>query len=691
MPVMVLLGRSRINAPSWLGQDVARYDRRTAFPTEDVLMYRVEQAIAFVLDRAKADPVGLAFLVGERLMLTCAHVVNVALGRPARQVERVPKNSRVSLHFALLGAPNSWIERSAEVVAWLPAGDDFDVADVAVLRLGEGLAGSGAEPLRIRADLKDRYNVPVQMWGPGQGRDLGRHVQGRLLGAVGRHRLQVDEVVHRVFRVQRGFSGGPVWDPATSAVFGMLQAITTDDSAEVLVLDGALLERALAAVATARPGLVLIHDHGEVHYDGTQYTLRQRRVLHHGGSAPRAKYEMKVSVQRFLNDEAVRNLRHHAQHPLSVDDPVRDIGLRAWCVFDGESHPMDAKPTKVRHEEINFDLCFPASKLLTPGQQAVVEYTYRVSDEIWGQWYKRNIKPNTDRLSVEAHLPTELEPECWGVTSLPSETDLQPLPDVQVRVEDDRTIYSWDRTAEEDDLAEERRIRLDWFFWKRIPDSSVCADAPSVLRQFGIRQLRGAARGRRSSELPAKTREINFDSPSDRLLAGRVLAHLRRVAGWVNRYHSFKPEVSMGIAAPQLGMAYAIAIVKVPGSRDYIELVNPIVLDRTDEEVRDYEGCLSFFDVRGIVERPYGLRVRHWTAAGDLREVVLTGGLARSVAHEIDHLNGKVYTDVDRMPEGEGPVDVSRYRRLREDGVFTPPVAPAQLRWQQPGAHSAAR
>ncbi|WP_327643718.1 peptide deformylase [Micromonospora zamorensis] len=652
-------------------------------------MYRVEQAIAFVLGRAQGDPVGLAFLAGERLMLTCAHVVNVAMGRPLRQAERVAKNSRVSLHFALLGASNSWIERSAEVVVWLPTGDDFDVEDVAVLRLGEGLAGSGAEPLRIRADLKDRYNVAVQMWGPGQGRDLGRHVQGRLLGAVGKHRLQVDEVVHRVFRVQRGFSGGPVWDPSTSTVFGMLQAITTDDSAEVLVLDGALLERALAAVATARPGLVLLHDHGEVHYDGRQYTLHQRRLLHHGGGTPRAKYEMKVSVQRFLNDEAVLNLRHHAEHPLSVEDPVRDIDLRSWCIFDGELHPMDAKPTKVRNEEINFDLCFPGSNLLAPGQQVVVEYTYRVSDKIWGQWYKRNIKPNTDRLSVEAHLPTELEPECWGVTSLPSERDLEPLPNVQMRVEGDRTIYSWDRTAEEDDLAQERRIRLDWFFWQQILDNSVCGDAARVLRQFGIRQMREPKRGRGSSDLPTKTRAINFDSPTDRLLVARVLAHLRRVAGWVNRYHSFKPEVSMGIAAPQLGMAYAIAIVKQPGSTEYMELVNPSVIERTDEEVRDYEGCLSFFDVRGIVQRPYGLRVRHWTAEGSMRDVVLTGGLARSVAHEIDHLNGKIYTDNDRMPDGERPIDVLGYRRLREGGLFTPPTPPKRLSWQQPGRPAA--
>ncbi|MEU2663576.1 peptide deformylase [Micromonospora sp. NPDC007220] len=645
-------------------------------------MYRVERAIAFVLGRRDAERVGLAFLVGERLMITCAHVVNAALGRPARHAEPVPRNIRVSLHFALLGPPNSWIERSAEVVAWLPTGESFDVGDVAVLRLGEGLGGSGAEPLRIRADLNDRYNAAVQMWGPGHGRDLGRHVRGSLLGAVGKHRLQVDETVLRVFRVQSGFSGGPVWDPATSLVFGMLQAITTDGSAEVLVLDGALLERALAAVATARPGLALLHDHGEVHYDGSHYALRQRRLLRHGGGSPRAKYEMKVSVARFLNDEASRNLRHHARHPLSVGDPVRDIGLQAWCTVDDRTRPMDVKATKVRHEEINFDLCFPGSGLLTPGQQAVIEYRYRVSDEIWGQWYKRNVKPNTDRLSIEAYLPAELEPECWGMTSLPSETDLEPLADVETRVEGDRIVYSWDRSAEEENLAEERRVRLDWFFWRRIPDSSECDDAARVLRQFGIRQLREPARGRESSNLPTRTRLIDFDSPHDRQLAVRVLAHLRRVAGWVNRYHAFKPQVSMGIAAPQLGMAYAIAIVRQPGSNDYLELVNPSVVERTDEEVLDFEGCLSFFDVRGRVRRPYGLRVRHRTAQGADRDVVLTGALARSVAHEIDHLGGKLYTDADRMPSDEAPIGVRQYRQLRDSDRFTPLAPPRRLTWR---------
>ncbi|MFF5174450.1 peptide deformylase [Micromonospora sp. NPDC000089] len=122
---------------------------------------------------------------------------------------------------------------------------------------------------------------------------------------------------------------------------------------------------------------------------------------------------------------------------------------------------------------------------------------------------------------------------------------------------------------------------------------------------------------------------------------------------------------------------------------DYLELVNPTVTAHTEESSEDYEGCLSFFDARGIVSRPYGLRVRYLTAEGDERTAELTGGLARSVAHEIDHLNGKIYTDVDRMPAGEEPIDVGRYRLLREE--FTPPAPPQRLTWRRPTTGPAAR
>lgn len=189
--------------------------------------------------------------------------------------------------------------------------------------------------------------------------------------------------------------------------------------------------------------------------------------------------------------------------------------------------------------------------------------------------------------------------------------------------------------------------------------------ASEVMAQFGILQVRHPARGRRlPSHLPAgaRVRHVNLKSTTDRDLAGSVLAHLRRVAGWVTRYHTFQPEAAMGIAAPQLGIPYRIAIVSEPHSRRFIELINPSVIAATDELADEYEGCLCFFDVRGIVRRPVGITIAYDRLHGEPSTTEFTGAMARSLLHEIDHLDGKLYTDRDRMPAGMNPIPVDEYR-----------------------------
>ena len=71
----------------------------------------------------------------------------------------------------------------------------------------------------------------------------------------------------------------------------------------------------------------------------------------------------------------------------------------------------------------------------------------------------------------------------------------------------------------------------------------------------------------------------------------------------------------------------------------------------TDE---DYEGCLSFYDVRGLVIRPLTLHLEHQNLDGQYTATVFPHGLARLVAHEIGHLRGLLYTD--RMHPGLAPV-----------------------------------
>jgi len=378
-----------------------------------------------------------------------------------------------------------------------------------------------------------------------------------------------------------------------------------------------------------------------------------------------ASYEMEVVVNRSLNDDPdVRSAYHH-EHPLVADQ----LGVRAWCIRGTRRDEMSCLPIKHGDAHVSFRLSFPEGGELRPGQSARIEYTYAVSDRQWGQWFQRRVREEADRLSVVAHLPAHLEPECWGMTRLPSRIGLVPLSNVVERAAGDKAVYSWDRTAGDEGIQRDRRVRLEWFFWRRIHESRGRSDASDVMVQFGIRQIRDPRRGRPlPSHMPARShvRSINLESTEERELARRIVDHLRRVAGWVARYHTFKPDVGMGIAAPQLGIEHRIAIVKTPHSEQFVELINPRIVAESAETADGYERCLCFFDFRGIVRRPVSVTVTHDRLDGEPVATVFTGALARNVQHEIDHLNGKLYTDEDRMPAGMSPTQVDDYRAGRD-------------------------
>ncbi|MEU5157954.1 peptide deformylase, partial [Glycomyces sp. NPDC021274] len=78
----------------------------------------------------------------------------------------------------------------------------------------------------------------------------------------------------------------------------------------------------------------------------------------------------------------------------------------------------------------------------------------------------------------------------------------------------------------------------------------------------------------------------------------------------------------------------------------------------TDEQ---YEGCLSFFDVRGLVPRPLKITVESTDLAGETVITAYERGLARLIHHEVDHLDGLLYTA--RMRTGVDPIPVGEYRQ----------------------------
>lgn len=101
----------------------------------------------------------------------------------------------------------------------------------------------------------------------------------------------------------------------------------------------------------------------------------------------------------------------------------------------------------------------------------------------------------------------------------------------------------------------------------------------------------------------------------------------------------------VGLAAPQVGVLKRIAVIDVTEDRNEpIVLINPKVV-YTEGEQRDREGCLSVPDKVGVVIRPDIVHVDAFDI--DMKPIHLEGEglLARAFAHEIDHLDGHLYTE----------------------------------------------
>ncbi|MGH3735727.1 MAG: peptide deformylase [Micromonosporaceae bacterium] len=93
---------------------------------------------------------------------------------------------------------------------------------------------------------------------------------------------------------------------------------------------------------------------------------------------------------------------------------------------------------------------------------------------------------------------------------------------------------------------------------------------------------------------------------------------------------------------------------------ELITLLNPKLVGASRDTDDQYEGCLSFFDVRCMVPRPLNLEVEHQDVHGQRRITVFERGVARLVAHEIDHLRGVLCHDL--LPPGVAPIPIAQYQ-----------------------------
>ena len=99
----------------------------------------------------------------------------------------------------------------------------------------------------------------------------------------------------------------------------------------------------------------------------------------------------------------------------------------------------------------------------------------------------------------------------------------------------------------------------------------------------------------------------------------------------------------VGLAAPQIGILRRYCVIDVGDG--LLELINPVITEKSEEVQTGNEGCLSIPDRSELVTRPMKVSVRAQNRFGENITVTGEGLKARALCHEIDHLDGVLYID----------------------------------------------
>jgi len=177
------------------------------------------------------------------------------------------------------------------------------------------------------------------------------------------------------------------------------------------------------------------------------------------------------------------------------------------------------------------------------------------------------------------------------------------------------------------------------------------------IRQYGDPALR--AKGKRLDKIDKRIRELARDM--------------------IETMHAAN---GVGLAAQQVGEALQLTVLDIsqvedqpsrmklngqdadPKSAMPLVLINPEIELRTETEMGT-EGCLSFPEIRGEIERAKSIIVRAQSLDGAKIAIEASGFLARAIQHEVDHLNGILF--IDRMSSAAKAALSSRLKRLQKE------------------------
>lgn len=398
-----------------------------------------------------------------------------------------------------------------------------------------------------------------------------------------------------------------------------------------------------SADASPSAGILVIEDTAALRYDGSVYHLTMHRRLRNTGTEPITRYLVRIAVDRYPGEPERSNALYRAR-PLTWEE----LQLQARC--GDEQMGRVVKHDRDAFKEIWLEFANARTRFpLYPGQEAGITYSYSVTADKWGPWFQRAVRLPTRELTVSLAFPTDFQPTVWGTeTSLSASFAPLRTPPTQV-IDAEHTVYTWTTL----DPPLHARYRMEWRLKTAyLPESEpVNTPTPSALMAAaGIVQ---------EGDVLLQAVAEPFDLPTETDEARRIVHELHDAIARVKRLHDFGK--GMGIAAPQIGIGRAAAVV-VPSGHDPspIVLLNPTIVETATENDRQYEGCLSFFDVRGLVPRPLSVVIAHTGLDGTRRLTRYEHGLARLVLHEVDHLHGTLYRD--RMTPGTEPIPVEEYR-----------------------------
>lgn len=396
------------------------------------------------------------------------------------------------------------------------------------------------------------------------------------------------------------------------------------------------------AGAPHETSLIVEHEDTSLYYDGSTYRATQRRLLYNDSPDPVTRYLIRISVDRYPGDPE-RSNAHYRENPLTWGE------IELSASVDGEPCTWRVQHDRDAFKELWLLLENEHGRYpLYPGESAWLEYSYTVGDDKWGTWFQRAVRLPTKLLSVQLNFPAVLEPSVWGTETTMTAAAMPFRTAIRRTHEDDRRVFSWST----EDPPLHARFRLEWKFrtqsTKEITTDMTAARPSDRMCEVGIVQ--------EGDPILTKTAR-EFTLPDEAEDARRVVAELVSAAERASTVHNFGK--GMGIAAPQVGIDRAAAIVRTPDG-EAITLLNPRYVEESQETDDQYEGCLSFFDVRGMVPRPLSISVEHQEIDGQKRITIFERGVARLVAHEVDHLHGTLYRS--RMRPGVEPIPVSEYR-----------------------------